>query len=97
MHEMQEEELGPTGKITYQFSAKGHEPGQLLISQLLDRPFDAVGARNRSRPFMLASGATLELLDLSKAAVRLLGRCQQLVGAVFLLLAPDCSGEEGVE
>jgi 2-oxoisovalerate dehydrogenase E1 component len=31
----------------------------VLISQLLDRPFDAVGAYYRSRPFMLGSGLTL--------------------------------------
>jgi 2-oxoisovalerate dehydrogenase E1 component len=58
--EMEEEELGPAGKVTYQFSAKGHELGQLLISQLLDRPLDAAGAYYRSRPFMLGSGLTIE-------------------------------------
>jgi 2-oxoisovalerate dehydrogenase E1 component len=59
MDELEENELTPKGLVTYQFSARGHELGQLLISQLLDRPFDAVGAYYRSRPFMLGSGLTL--------------------------------------
>ena len=45
--------------MTYQFSARGHELGQLLIAQLLDRPFDAASVYYRSRPFMLGSGLTL--------------------------------------
>lgn len=60
MDEMEEEELTPQGHVTYQFSARGHELGQLLLSQLLDRPFDAAGVYYRSRPFMLGSGLTLE-------------------------------------
>ena len=36
--------VAPSGLVSYQFSAGGHELGQALISQLLDRPFDAVGA-----------------------------------------------------
>ena len=43
MDELEENELTPQGLVTYQFSARGHELGQLLISQLLDRPFDAAG------------------------------------------------------
>ncbi|HEX6385977.1 MAG TPA: transketolase C-terminal domain-containing protein [Anaerolineae bacterium] len=59
MDEMEEEELTPQGHVTYQFSARGHELGQLLVAQLLDRPFDAASVYYRSRPFMLASGLTL--------------------------------------
>jgi 2-oxoisovalerate dehydrogenase E1 component len=59
MDEMEEEELTPQGLVTYQFSARGHELGQLLISQLLDRPFDAASAYYRSRPFLLGTGLTL--------------------------------------
>ncbi len=56
MDELEESELTPQGLVTYQFSARGHELGQLLISQLLDRaagccrsllPFAAVYARQR--------------------------------------------------
>ena len=58
--EMQEQELAPAGHVTYQFSASGHELGQILISQLLTRPFDAASAYYRSRPFMLGAGLTAE-------------------------------------
>ncbi len=59
MDEMEEEELTPEGVVTYQFSARGHELGQLLISQLLNKPFDAATVYYRSRPFMLGTGLTL--------------------------------------
>lgn len=59
LDEMQENELTPQGLVPYQFSARGHELGQLLISQLLDRPYDAASAYYRSRPFLLGSGLTL--------------------------------------
>lgn len=59
MDEMEENELTPQGLVTYQFSARGHELGQLLLSQLFDRPYDAVSAYYRSRPFMLGTGMTL--------------------------------------
>ncbi|MCI0397752.1 MAG: thiamine pyrophosphate-dependent enzyme [Chloroflexi bacterium] len=57
---LQEEELAPRGLVTYQFSARGHELGQVLLSQLLDRPFDAAGVYYRSRPFLLGVGLTVE-------------------------------------
>lgn len=60
MDEMEENELTPKGLVTYQFSARGHELGQLLVSQLLDRPYDAASVYYRSRPFMLGSGLSLE-------------------------------------
>ncbi|HET6445684.1 MAG TPA: thiamine pyrophosphate-dependent enzyme, partial [candidate division Zixibacteria bacterium] len=58
--ELQESELAPAGLVTYQFSAKGHELGQVLISQLLDKPFDAVSGYYRSRPLMLGVGLAPE-------------------------------------
>jgi 2-oxoisovalerate dehydrogenase E1 component len=58
--EMEEQELVPQGLVTYQFSARGHELGQLLLSQLLTKSFDAASAYYRSRPFVLGSGLTLE-------------------------------------
>lgn len=60
MDDMEEQELTPQGHVKYQFSARGHELGQLLISQLLDRPFDAACPYYRSRPFLLGSGLTIE-------------------------------------
>ena len=59
MDELEENELTPQGLVTYQFSARGHELGQLLISQLLTKPMDAASVYYRSRPFLLGSGLTL--------------------------------------
>jgi 2-oxoisovalerate dehydrogenase E1 component len=58
--DLQEGELSAQGLVTYQFSAKGHELGQLLISQLLTYPADAASVYYRSRPFMLGTGLTPE-------------------------------------
>jgi 2-oxoisovalerate dehydrogenase E1 component len=60
LDELEENELTPQGKVIYQFSARGHELGQILLAQLLTHPFDAAGAYYRSRPFLLASGLTVE-------------------------------------
>ncbi|HLF90405.1 MAG TPA: thiamine pyrophosphate-dependent enzyme, partial [Anaerolineales bacterium] len=53
---LEESELAPNGKITYQFSSKGHELAQILLGLALDHPHDAATVYYRSRPFMLASG-----------------------------------------
>lgn len=58
--ELEEQELVPQGFISYQFSARGHELGQLLLSQLLTHPHDAVNAYYRSRPLLFALGLTVE-------------------------------------
>jgi 2-oxoisovalerate dehydrogenase E1 component len=50
--------LTPQGKIKYQFSAAGHELGQVLLAETLTHPHDAATIYYRSRPFMLASGLT---------------------------------------
>ncbi len=57
---LEEEELTRQGNVTYQFSAGGHELGQVLMSQLLNRPQDAVAAYYRSRPLLLGLGLTVE-------------------------------------
>ena len=57
---LEEEELTRKGSVTYQFSAGGHELGQVLMSQLLNRPQDAVAAYYRSRPLLLGLGLTVE-------------------------------------
>ena len=56
--EIEEQELAPSGKVTYQFSAKGHELAQILLGLQLSHPHDAAGVYYRSRPFMLAAGFT---------------------------------------
>ena len=54
MDEMEERE----GFVKYQFSARGHELAQLLLSQQLKGTFDGATVYYRSRPFMLGSGLT---------------------------------------
>src|SRR3984957_13602591 len=46
--------------VLYQFSARGHEVGQVVLGRLLDRPHDAAGAYYRSRPFLLSLGLSIE-------------------------------------
>ena len=60
MDEIEENELVPQGKITYQFSAKGHELAQVLLAQHLTHPHDGATVYYRSRPFMLASGLSIQ-------------------------------------
>jgi 2-oxoisovalerate dehydrogenase E1 component len=60
MDEMEEGSLYPSGHVPYQFSARGHELGQVLLSQLLTRPGDAASVYYRSRPFMLGTGLTVD-------------------------------------
>ena len=59
LDELEETELAPTGEVSYQFSAKGHELAQVLLALKLDHPHDAAMPYYRSRPFVLASGLTL--------------------------------------
>jgi 2-oxoisovalerate dehydrogenase E1 component len=54
--EIEENELAPVGKITYQFSSKGHELAQILLGLSLAQGNDAATVYYRSRPFMLAAG-----------------------------------------
>ena len=59
MDDMEESSLYPSGDVPYQFSARGHELGQVLLSRLLRLP----GICQRllpSRPFMLGAGLTAE-------------------------------------
>lgn len=58
MDNLEEEDLTPRGIIKYQFASGGHELGQLFLSQLLDKPMDALSLYYRSRPLMLGSGLT---------------------------------------
>jgi TPP-dependent pyruvate/acetoin dehydrogenase alpha subunit len=38
---IEESELVPSGKVTYQFSARGHELSQIMLGLMLDQPHDA--------------------------------------------------------
>jgi 2-oxoisovalerate dehydrogenase E1 component len=57
---IEEEELAPSGKVLYQFSSKGHELGQIILAHFLNNPHDGATVYYRSRPFVLASGMTIE-------------------------------------
>ena len=56
--EIEEQELAPQGKVTYQFSSKGHELAQVLLGLQLTHEHDGATVYYRSRPFMLAAGLT---------------------------------------
>ena len=57
---IEERELAPTGQIAYQFSARGHELGQVLLGQALQHPHDAAAVYYRSRPLALTAGLTVQ-------------------------------------
>lgn len=56
LDELEEQRLLPSGRLAFQFSARGHELGQLLLAAQLTGAHDAVCAYYRSRPLMLSLG-----------------------------------------
>ena len=96
---IEESRLLPERKILYQFSARGHELGQILLGLHLTDVHDGVGAYYRSRPLMLALG-----LDLEDAASGPLARADSMsggrdIGVVFNMptrggatVLPGCGG-----
>jgi 2-oxoisovalerate dehydrogenase E1 component len=60
MDEKEENELVPQKKVLYQFSARGHELGQILLGKHLTNKHDAASAYYRSRPLLLSIGLDLE-------------------------------------
>jgi 2-oxoisovalerate dehydrogenase E1 component len=57
---IEETELAPSGKVTYQFSAKGHELAQVILGMNLRQGHDAAAVYYRSRPLVLTAGMTIE-------------------------------------
>jgi 2-oxoisovalerate dehydrogenase E1 component len=57
---LEETKLFPERKVLYQFSARGHELGQILLGCLLTDSHDGVGAYYRSRPLLLTLGLSVE-------------------------------------
>ncbi len=53
---IEETRLYPAKKVLYQFSARGHELGQIVLGTLLVGPHDAASGYYRSRPLLLALG-----------------------------------------
>ena len=89
MDELEENELTPRGLVTYQFSARGHELGQLLAAQMMGQAYDGASVFYRSRPFMLGVGLTAEealAADMARANSPSEGRD---VGVVFNLPRRD--------
>lgn len=60
MDDKEENELVPNKEVLYQFSARGHELGQILLGSHLSHQHDAASAYYRSRPLMLSLGLELE-------------------------------------
>lgn len=60
MDEKEENELVPNKDVLYQFSARGHELGQILLGSLLTNKHDAASAYYRSRPLLLTLGLSEE-------------------------------------
>jgi 2-oxoisovalerate dehydrogenase E1 component len=60
MDDKEESELVPNKDVLYQFSARGHELGQILLGSQLTHKHDAASAYYRSRPLMLSLGLSLE-------------------------------------
>jgi len=57
---IEETELAPSGKVMYQFSARGHELAQVILGQALRHGYDAATVYYRSRPFVISAGMTFE-------------------------------------
>jgi 2-oxoisovalerate dehydrogenase E1 component len=86
---VEEEQLLPKKKIHYQFSARGHELGQILLGLRLDHPRDAASGYYRSRPLMLTLG--LSATDALAGGMALAGGVSdgRDVGAVYNLPPSD--------
>ena len=99
LDDIEESRLVPERKVLYQFSARGHELGQILLGLRLTARHDGVGVYYRSRPLMLALG-----LDLEDAAAGPLARAGSFsdgrdIGVVFNMpsrggatVLPACGG-----
>lgn len=85
LDDFEENSLLPAKKINYQFSARGHELGQILLGTLLTGKHDAVGGYYRSRPLLLTLGLTA--VDALKAGMAKSGGISdgRDIGVVFNL------------
>jgi len=69
LDKMEETRLVPEKKVLYQFSARGHDMGQILLGCRLDDPADATCGYYRSRPMLLSLG-----VDVADALGSAMGR-----------------------
>jgi 2-oxoisovalerate dehydrogenase E1 component len=96
---IEESRLLPERKILYQFSARGHELGQVLLGLQLTDPHDGVGAYYRSRPLLLALGLHLQDAAAGPLARADSGSGGRDIGVVFNMpsaggatVLPGCGG-----
>jgi 2-oxoisovalerate dehydrogenase E1 component len=57
---IEEKEMTPKGLVTYQFSARGHDLAQAILSEFITNPHDGATCYYRSRPFVLGQGLTAQ-------------------------------------
>jgi len=60
MDKLEETRLVPQRKISYQFSARGHDMAQIILGSRLTNPKDATCGYYRSRPLLLSLGVPIE-------------------------------------
>ena len=90
LDDVEETKLLPEKKVLYQFSARGHELGQILLGMLLTHAHDAASGYYRSRPLMLTLG--LSVCDALKSGMAKGGGISdgRDIGVVFNM--PNASG-----
>jgi len=83
LDDLEETTLLPEKKILYQFSARGHELGQILLGMLLTGKHDGVSGYYRSRPLLLTLG--LSVVDALKSGMAKAGGISdgRDIGVVF--------------
>lgn len=57
---IEETEMVPKGLVTYQFSARGHDLAQSILSECMSHEHDGATVYYRSRPYVLGQGLTAE-------------------------------------
>jgi 2-oxoisovalerate dehydrogenase E1 component len=89
LDDFEENTLLPAKQIHYQFSARGHELGQVLLGTLLTDKHDAVSGYYRSRPLLLTLG--LSPVEALKSGMAKAGGISdgRDIGVVFNLPNPD--------
>jgi 2-oxoisovalerate dehydrogenase E1 component len=60
LDKLEETRLVPERKISYQFSARGHDMAQIMLGSRLTNPRDATCGYYRSRPLLLSLGVPIE-------------------------------------
>ena len=85
LDDLEETSLLPDKKILYQFSARGHELGQILLGTMLTGRHDAASGYYRSRPLLLTLG--LSVCDALKSGMGKAGGISdgRDIGVVFNL------------